>query len=711
MKSYHLHQETFCPEKFKIDYQSELNKEQLDVVLNGEGPCLVLAGAGSGKTRTLVYRVAYLIEKGINPKNILLVTFTNKAAKEMLNRVEVLLKCRPKGLWGGTFHHIGNIILRKYAKILGYNSKFNILDQEDSKTLLKGVMGELNLNYKDKYFPKPDVIRAIISFSANSQKPIEQVIQDKYSYLDPKLIPVIEAVNKEYQQKKFKTNVMDFDDLLTNWLKLLKKDKEIKNKLASQFKYILVDEYQDTNKIQSEIIYELGSVHKNILVVGDDCQSIYSFRAADINNILSFPERLKGTKIFKLETNYRSSPEILKLANQSITYNLNQYQKVLQPVLENKQRPALVPLKDGEQQAEFICQRILELQEEGATLNDMAVLFRSAFQAMEMELELNKRNIPYQMRGGIKFFEQAHIKDVVAFLKILANYQDELSWKRVLLLNDGVGPANAEKIWQDIKATENLKNAISRLLKISVSEKVTRSLEKLNSLLNTLIAQEKDFIATAIKLIIKSEYEIYLKANYENAKDRIEDLNQLANFALQYEKLENFLADVTLSEGFKGEQIEGYQEGPDEALVLSTIHQAKGLEWKHVFLLGLVEGQFPHYKIYDHPEEIEEERRLFYVAVTRAKDELYLTYPIISFSFTTGQNINRPSSFISELDDNLFEPWQVNNDNNNYDNNDDGEDVIDYDPPSLKLRRAGIKEKNIVKHEFLRSITHDDLEE
>jgi len=698
MKQYQLHKEIFCPGKYKIDYQKELNEEQLNVVLHGDGPCLVLAGAGSGKTRTLVYRVAYLIEKGVNPKNILLVTFTNRAAKEMLNRVEVLLKCQHK-IWGGTFHHIGNMILRRYAKNLGYNSKFNILDQEDAKTLLKSVLGEMNIPYKDKYFPKPDVILAIISFSANSQKPISQVIEEKYSYLDPKLIPLIEAINSEYQKKKFKTNVMDFDDLLTNWLKLLKKDKTVKNRLATQFKYILVDEYQDTNKIQSEIIYELGSIHKNILVVGDDCQSIYSFRAADINNILNFPDKIKGTKIYKLVTNYRSSPEILHLANQSIINNLNQYQKELQAIREKKQRPALVALRDGEQQAEFIGQRILELQEEGASLNDTAILFRSAFQAMEMELELNKRNIPYTMRGGIKFFEQAHLKDVVAYLKIMANFQDELAWKRVLLLYDGVGPSNAEKIWQEIIKLPNIKKVVEYLPQIQASEKALRALEKLHGLLSFLLGQEKEFIATAIKQVLKADYETYLKANFENAKERAEDLNQLANFALSYEKLEDFLADVSLSQSFKGEQIEGYQEGPDEALVLSTIHQAKGLEWECVFLLGLVEGQFPHYKIYDHPEEIEEERRLFYVAVTRAKDELYLTYPIISFSYTTGQNINKPSSFINELDNSLFEPWQVN---------EEGEKYIEDEDETLSLDNSA---KKLRKHEFLSSVTYEDLED
>lgn len=700
MKQYKLNPETFCPANFKIDYQAELNKEQLDAVLHGDGPCLVLAGAGSGKTRTLVYRVAYLIEKGVDPKNILLVTFTNKASHEMLNRVEVLLKCQPKGLWGGTFHHIGNALLRHYAKFLGYDSKFNILDSEDSKTMIKAVMGDMGLNFKEKYFPKPDVIRGVISFCANSQKSVKEVFEIKYRYLDPKLIPIIESIYKEYQAKKFKSQVMDFDDLLTNWLKLLQEYPDVKKKLASQFKYILVDEYQDTNRIQSEIIYELASVHDNVLVVGDDCQSIYSFRAADISNILSFPERMPETKVYKLETNYRSSPEILALANQCIANNLNQYQKDLHSLRDKMTRPALVSVQDDKQQAEFVCQRILELQEEGGSLNDVAILFRSSFQVMEMELALNKKSIPYQMRGGIRFFEQAHIKDVVAYLKVFSNLHDELSWKRILLLYEGIGMVNAGKIWQEISQVSDIKRAISILPNLTFSEKVSRSLEKIKSLFEILLKQEKDFIATAIRQILKAEYEVYIKNNYDNAKDRLEDLMQLSNFALSYDKLEDFLADVTLSEGFRGEQIEGYKDGPDESIVLSTIHQAKGLEWKYVFVIGLVEGQFPHYKVYDHPEELEEERRLFYVAVTRAKDELYLTYPIFSFSFTTGENINKRSTFLSEIDDSLFEVWQVEDEDNNKDfyddDNEDGEDTIDYD-----------SDEPFKKHEFLRTIRYD----
>lgn len=687
-------QQKFNSGDFRIDYQWELNAEQLEVVLNGDGACLVLAGAGSGKTRTLVYRVAYLVEKGIDPRNILLVTFTNKAAKEMLGRVETLLGIKPQGLWGGTFHHIGNMILRRYAPVLGYNNNFTILDDDDSKKMLKSALEELGINHKEKFFPKINVLQSVISFSANSQKSVEEIFEGNFSQLDPQLIPIISALGKVYAEKKLKANVMDFDDLLVNWLKLLQTNKEAKQRLAAQFHYILVDEYQDTNKIQSEIIHELGSIHKNVLVVGDDCQSIYSFRAADINNILGFPKRFDGAKIFKLTSNYRSSPEILRLANQSISRNFNQYQKELQAKCEKKSKPVLAGLADAETQAEFVCKRVLELKEEGASLNDIAILFRSSFQTMEVELELNRQGISYIMRGGIRFFEQAHIKDVVCYLKILANFKDEVAWKRCLLLYDGIGPAGAERVWQSVITENDLAGAMAKILNSGFPEKIRRGLEKINGLWEFLKNPKEDFIASAILQILRSDYEDYLKNNFENAKERIEDLNQLAGFALNYTTLDEFLSDATLSEGFRAEQSKGYQKGAEDNLVLSTIHQAKGLEWKKVFLIGLAEGQFPHWKIYDRPHEVEEERRLFYVAVTRAKDELYLTYPLISNSFSTGPSMNHKSRFLSELNDNLFEPFSVNDSGEDYSyEDDDGEEI---DP-----------EKPLGKHEFLRTVRYE----
>lgn len=653
---YRLNDDTH-PIETKINYQKELNSKQFEIIKNAKGPCLILAGAGSGKTRTLVYLTAYLLEHKIAPQNIMLVTFTNKASREMLNRVEVLLQHHPKGLWGGTFHHLANIVLRRYALLAGYQNNFSILDNDDAKSFLKNCLGELHIDIKKEFFPKPDIIHSIISFSHNSLIPISDVITEKFSYLKPEIIPTIEKVSNYYHEKKKKMNVMDFDDLLYAWWHLMKNNPDTRQKLASQFYYVLVDEYQDTNTIQAQIIEMLSSYHNNVVVVGDDSQSIYSFRAANINNILDFPKKFENTKIFKLETNYRSTPEILELANQSIKNNKLQFEKNLKGVKKSMTKPALVALGDSYTQASFICQRILELQEEGVMLKQMAVLFRSAFQVLELELELNKRNIPYEMRGGMRFFEQAHIKDVISYLKVFSNIKDELSWKRVLRLYPGIGPSASQKIWEHIEGFTDL----NKILESSpiLSSRTQQSFHEIQSIFKNLMQIPEHFIPSAIEVILRSGYKRYIESAFENAKERVEDLEQLANFALSYKNLDEFLTEIALSEAFKGQSGASSETPQEDALILSTIHQAKGLEWKTVFILSLVEGQFPHYKIFDKPNELEEERRLFYVAVTRAQDELYLTYPVITSSFRTGQSINRPSMFIKEINERLFEKWDV----------------------------------------------------
>lgn len=654
----------------KINYAEELNEEQYRVVTEGEGPCLVLAGAGSGKTRTLTYRVAYLLEQGVKPQNIMLVTFTNKAAREMLLRVELLLGRKPQGLWGGTFHSLGNRVLRRWADKLGYGRNFNILDQEDSKSLLKNVINEMGINTKDRYFPKADLIHSIISFKENSRKTIAEVIKEKYPKIDEFLIKQIENIYRSYCDKKLSANAMDFDDLLTNWHRLLCDFPEVKEKLSGELQYILVDEYQDTNKIQAMIMESLAEIHGNILVVGDDAQSIYSFRAANIDNILGFPKKFPDAKIFKLETNYRSAETILDLANASIGNNSCQFKKNLQPIKEGGSRPTLIPCKDNYEQAEFIAERVLELCDDGRSLRDAAILFRAAYQALELELELNKRGIPYIVRGGIRFFEQAHIKDAVAYLRIFANNKDELSWMRILKLYPGIGQATANKIWQVVSHYSSLDDIVLEniLTNIGGSEKCSAGLCQLNSLFRKLLGISDNFIASSIAEILKN-YEKHLENSYENWRERWEDVNQLANFAVSYKDLDEFLADVSLSEGFRGERTGGAGENNDDYLILSTIHQAKGLEWDAVFIMHLAEGQFPHYKSYENPRELEEERRLFYVAVTRAKNELYLSFPVISFSYTTGENINRPSMFLREVPEDLFDKWELEGE----------EEVVEYD--------------------------------
>ena len=658
---------------FKIDYQRELNAEQLAVVTGAEGPCLVLAGAGSGKTRTLVYRVSYLLERGVKPNRILLVTFTNKAAKEMLNRVEVLLKTRPTGLWGGTSHHIGNRLLHIYGKKIGIEPNFTILDQEDARSLTKACVAELNLD-QSRYFPKADVVHKIISLSTNIGKPVGTVVAERFSYLEPQDIEKIETIAAAYREKKRQANALDFDDLLALWDKLLTTDATTRTKLQAQFSYILVDEYQDTNYLQNRIISHLAGGRRNVLVVGDDSQSIYSFRGADVSNILAFPKVFPDCQTQKLETNYRSTPEILNLANQSIRHNRHQFEKTLKTTKPAGSLPNVVPLVDAYQQAEFVCQRIIELQQDrDVSLNDVAVLVRAHFQSLELELELNKRNIPYEMRGGLRFFEQAHIKDIVSHLKLLHNPHDELSWLRLLRLQSGIGTVTAGRIWQAVRDLSTL----TAMVRSDAAAKVGRNgWREVTTLLTKLADIGTANVSALIQQVLNSGYHSYVVANFENAADRLDDLKQLVDFAAGYTALETFLADVALSEGFRGESVAGYQEGADEAVTVSTIHQAKGLEWRVVFIIGLVDGQFPHAKVFEKPAELEEERRLFYVAATRAQRELYLTYPMAA---THSGTLNQTSQFIKELPETLYEKWSVTGQtNDDLDKLNDG--GVSYEP-------------------------------
>lgn len=655
-----------------IDYRRELNQEQYEVVTKGDGPCLVLAGAGSGKTRTLVYRVAYLLEKGVDPENILLMTFTNKAANEMMERVKGLLGMKPEGLWGGTFHSIGNLILRRYAPKLGYQNNFNILDQDDSVSLIKAAMEESGLNTTGKSFPKPKIVQSVISFGRNTNQDVQEVAENINGYPDF-IAEKFNEIASSYEAKKKASNNMDFDDLLVNWLRLLEMFPEVKERYSKQFKYILVDEYQDTNYIQAQIIQDLASFHQNVLVVGDDSQSIYSFRAADVRNILSFPKLFQGTKVFRIETNYRSTPQILGLANEIIKRNLDQFEKKLKAKREDDCLPTLVAARDDHHQATQVVKRIMELYRDGTNYEEMAVLYRATYQSAEIQLELSKQNIPYIVRGGMRYFEQAHVKDVVSYLKILANYQDEVAWKRVLILYEGIGMKGANKIWEEIKSCTDLSEVIDAQLKIR--GKVANSWQRIMQIfkyLVTLDRNQRGSLSEAIEHILAMGYEDYLKNNYENYRDRLDDLSQLINFVSLYVDLDKLLADVMLSEDFADAH-----ENDRRAVVLSTIHQAKGLEWGVVFVVGLRDGHFPHHKSLENPKELEEERRLFYVAVTRAKDELNMLYPIKSFSYKFGEVYSKPSVFIREVDSSLYLSQGRKENALYYD--DDGEEVIYYD--------------------------------
>lgn len=636
-------------------YADELNEEQLAVVEAGDGACLVLAGAGSGKTRTITYRVAYLLEGGVRPEEILLLTFTNKAAKEMLSRVEMLLGRYPTGLWGGTFHSIANRLLRQYAAQIGFTPNFTIMDADDVKSLIKVCIKELRIETKARRFPSPAKLSAIISYARNSATSIGQVIESRFeSFTD--LAATVESIAAMYTDRKRSADAMDFDDLLIHLRDLLVNQPVVRERLATQFRYVLVDEYQDTNALQSQIIDALAHVHKNILVVGDDAQSIYSFRAADVYNILSFPERYGETKTFKLTTNYRSTPEILTVANEVIAHNRKQFKKTLTAVCGSLERPCVVPAAHAGQEAQYIAEQILSLQEDGTELSEIAVLFRAAFHSQQLELELSKRDIPYEYRGGMKFFERAHVKDVVAHLRVFANPRDEVAWMRVLGLQVGIGLVTAGKIIKQLAAHGDIETIVGANLQVGARAQTGWRFAR--QTLESMAASDRT-PAALIRCVCSGSYRDYLEAEYPDVRDRLDDLEQFALFAEGYTSLTTFLDEVTLTDSYGAEragEFSGHEEG---RLVLSTIHQAKGLEWNTVFVMHLTQGKFPNERALEEDSGAEEERRLFYVAVTRARKQLFLTYPL-----STGFDhfaLTQPSMFLSEISPESTESVRLKN--------------------------------------------------
>ncbi len=652
-----------------INYGKELNDEQRAVVNAGGGPLLVIAGAGSGKTRTLTYRVARLIELGVAPGRILLLTFTNRAAKEMLSRVEALLKTDTRKTWGGTFHSIGNRILRRHAVSLGYESNYTILDSEDAKELIESCIEEAAIDTKAKRFPKGEVLREMFSFATNTDTPLDSLIPKHYPHFEP-LTAQIKRVDFLYQDRKLSRNAMDYDDLLVNWKKLLETKPDIAGIYQDQFQHILVDEYQDTNTLQSDIIDLLAAKHRNVMIVGDDAQSIFGWRGANIENILSFQQRYKDAQMFKLESNYRSTPEILMLANAVIHHNRRQFPKNLQAIRPSQNfEPALIPCRDADQQSAFVAARILELRDEGVPLDEIGVLYRSHFHAMELQLELTRRGIPYEIRSGVRFFEQAHIKDVTAYLRLLVNPRDEIAWKRVLKLIPKIGNATAARIWErlaesndalalvkpDVFGNDTIAPTLPKGAQIGWQEFV----ELIKALTDETTINNP---TKQVEIILERGYTEYLQATFDNAEAREEDLKQLALFAGRYETTEQFLNELALiqteSGALTGEDVvSGGDE--DERLALSSVHQAKGLEWRVVFLIWLSDGRFPSARSLRDPEGEEEERRLFYVALTRARDELYVTYPIVESERGRQTILQRPSRFILEVPRTLFEVWNV----------------------------------------------------
>ena len=646
-----------------IDYAGELNEQQYAAVTAPPGPLLVIAGAGSGKTRTLTYRVAYLLENGVDPRNILLLTFTNKAARQMLDRVANLLPMDASGLWGGTFHSVGNRMLRRHGSALGYTSGFTIMDREDQKDLLNSVVASSGIDPKEIRFPKGDVLADIFSFVVNTERPIEELLAEKFPYFLP-LLEQIKDVQARYERRKKSTNSLDFDDLLEKTLRMLKEHEEIAAFYRRQFQFILVDEYQDTNKIQADFIDLLAAEHQNVMVVGDDAQSIYSWRGANFQNILAFPRRYPKAQVFKIELNYRSVPEILEVANAAIAANVQQFRKQLSATrLTNSVKPAVVALNNGGEQAQFVAQRILELRDEGVELDEIAVLYRAHYHAVELQLELSRRGIPYQITSGIRFFEQAHIKDVAAFIRFVANPRDEVAFKRMVRLLPGIGGKSAENLWHSWEESLD-KNAVivswsERLLPMPVGARAKRSWQQLADTLDEIAPNGKPKQPTEmIMAIVEAIYDDYAKATFANYELRKEDLNQLAAFARQFKDIHEFLSQLALISNVDAEPAVN-QAGDTEAVNLSSVHQAKGLEFHSVFVIWLTDGMFPSTRSLETREAIEEERRLFYVAITRARDELYLTYPHMRLNAGYGDMFQRPSRFLKEIPSPLVEDWNV----------------------------------------------------
>ena len=673
----------------RIDYGNELNDEQRAAVFGGDGHCLVLAGAGSGKTRTITYRVAYVIEQGIEPEQILLLTFTNKAAREMRERAEHLLGSSVDGIWSGTFHSIANRLLRMHADRIGFERSFTILDSEDAKSMMKLVLKERNIDVKARRFPSPSVCLDIVSYSRNVCHEIRQTLELKYPHfaeLEPELVEIASA----YDDRKRRSNAMDFDDLLSNLLSLLE-DPDVGEHIASRWKYVLVDEYQDTNAIQARIVERCASVHGNAFVVGDDAQSIYGFRGADIQNILSFPDQYPNSRVFKLLTNYRSTPEILDLANASLRHNEDQFSKDLIGLRSGGEKPRLIPASSSRQEAQYVAEQILQLREEGTALRNIAVLFRASSHSQQLELELLKRDIPYDYRGGVKLFERAHIKDVLAHLRIFHNPKDEPAWTRILLMQPGIGATGAERASSELSAATDISVAI-KTEPSSLKSKAAVSWKKIAANLEHVKEKAPD-PAAMIRAVASSDYQEILEREYPNWRDRLDDIEQFALFAESYETLESFIADVSLYDDVFAMR-ERDRAFDDERIVLSTVHQAKGLEWDAVFIIHAADQFFPNGRAMTEDGGIEEERRLFYVAVTRARKHLFITYPL-----TVGAEslmLCRPSMFIEEVEPRLFERVELisfasQHHSSSWDDGDSGwnDDVIEVD--STGERRSSSK--------------------
>jgi DNA helicase II / ATP-dependent DNA helicase PcrA len=648
----------------QIDFRAQLNDEQFAAVTAEAGPLLVLAGAGSGKTRTLTYRVAWLLSKDVRPGEILLLTFTNKAAKEMLHRVQELTGVEPKRFWGGTFHSIGHRTLRMFGDAIGIGKNFTILDAEEAERLLKQVVESKDKAFfKDKTHPKPGPLFSIISLARNTQLSVEETVA-KYFPQHGEIADRLPAFAAAYDARKREQNVCDYDDLLEHWLSLLKKAPEVAEYFSSRFRHVLVDEYQDTNTLQAQIVDTIASHHR-VMAVGDDAQCIYSWRGANFENIMTFPDRHPGTVIHRIETNYRSTPEILNLANGVLMAQPTgrHFDKELRASRGHMEKPFVVQAMDDREQAEFIVKRVRALHEdEGAALSNIAILYRSHFIAVETQIAFARAGIPYHITSGVRFFERQHIRDLVALLRFVYNPADTQAWHRIAVLLPKVGDKGAQKIHAAALdyAKSHQKDLIDVLDTEDVRSKVAKDARPEWESLAVSLKQVAEVMKTgkpseAVETAIDGWYGGYLKGAYTDYADRLDELQALVGFAQRFEETQEFLAQILL---LNSETSDRNVDPDSDAVKLTTVHQAKGLEYDVVFVIGLADGQFPGRRSIE-AGDVEEERRLFYVAVTRARNELYLSYPKIASRPGPGGMMNSPSRFLQELSPNLYQELKI----------------------------------------------------
>src|SRR5512133_1551753 len=640
--------ETKIANNLRINYTSELNSAQIEAVATIHGPVLVIAGAGSGKTRVIVYRVAYMIENGIFPQQILLLTFTRKAAAEMIGRVQEILRDNSvQKIFGGTFHAFSNYVLRKYANMLNLSSNFTIIDTEDASDTLDLIKSELKMVRQEKAFPKKNRIQEIISSARNRNLTIRYVIETEFSGLND-YVPQIELIAQAYEKYKKICNIFDYDDLMDVLRDALRENPVFRSRMQEEYRYIMVDEYQDTNVVQKEIVELLAGKGKNILVVGDDAQSIYSFRGANYENILRFPQTYPDCRIIKIEENYRSNQKILDFTNDIIRNARIGYRKKLYSRISREGMPFVRKFYDQQSEAEFIVSKILEFREKGISLNQVAVLVRAFWHARYIEIELNRRGIPYIAVGGLAFNERRHVKDIISYLRIIQNPYDAVAWHRILKYLPGVGLVTARKIIERINAEKKLN------FETFESSKFAEGLRDLAGMLNKASKPE---LSVAAKIeIIKEYYSPILQAAEPDYQVRLLDIDVLIELSGKHESLSKFLTDFALdppSKKFGTKSTPLIDESEDSPLTISTIHSAKGLEWYSVIIPHALDGLLPSVRALKNIEELEEERRLFYVACSRAKQELIITMP--SYVANYQGFLSYPSRFLVEIDRNKYE--------------------------------------------------------